>query len=81
MNNKSVISFYEHDTSAVSVSVLQVLAKELGTSLDYLVNGSEVEEQEEDPDILLAMQLLKSLKTEMGKKAALEHIKLVVLME
>lgn len=38
MNNKSVISFYEHDTRAVSVSVLQVLAKEFGTSIDYLDN-------------------------------------------
>lgn len=81
MYNKSVISFYEHDTRAVSVSVLQVLAKELGTSIDYLVNGIESGEQEEDLDILMAVQLLKSLKTEKGRKAALEHIKLVAMME
>jgi len=81
VNNKSVISFYEHDTRAVSVSVLQVLAKELGTSIDYLVNGIESGEQEEDLDILMAVQLLKSLKTEKGRKVALEHIKLVAMIE
>ena len=80
VNNKSVISFYEHDTRAVSVSVLQVLAKELGTSIDYLVNGIESGEHEEDLDILMAVQLLKSLKTEKGRKAALEHIKLVAMI-
>jgi transcriptional regulator with XRE-family HTH domain len=81
VNNKSVISFYEHDTRSVSVSVLQVLAKELGTSTDYLVNGTESGEKEADPDILMAIQLLKSLKTKKGKKAVLEHIKLVSMME
>lgn len=82
VNNKSVISFYEHDTRAVSVSVLQVLAKELGTTIDYLVNGTEiVVEKEDNQDILMAIQLLKNLKTEKGKKAALEHIKLVLMME
>lgn len=80
VNNKSVISFYEHDTRTVSVPVLQVLAKELGTSIDYLVNGTEAG-GEEDPDIVMAIQLLKSLKTEKGRKAALEHIKLVAMME
>lgn len=78
MNNKSVISLYEHDTRSVSVPVLQVLAKEFGTSMDYLVNGKEAEK--DDLEILMAIQLLKSLKTERGKKAAVEHIKLVMLM-
>lgn len=81
VNNKSVISFYEHDTRAVSVSVLQVLAKEFGTSIDYLVNGTESCEKEADQDVLLAIKLLKNLRTEKGKKAALEHIKLVIDME
>lgn len=81
MNNKSVISLYEHDTRSVSVPVLQVLAKEFGTSMDYLVNGTEAEKEEDDLEFLMAIQLLKSLKTERGKKAAVEHIKLVMLME
>lgn len=81
VNNKSVISFYEHDTRVVSVSVLQVLANEFGTSIDYLVNGTESCEKEVDQDVLLAIKLLKNLRTEKGKKAALEHIKLVIDME
>lgn len=80
VKNKSVISFYEHDTRTVSIPVLQVLAKELGTSIDYLVNGTEAG-GEEDPDIVMAIQLLKILKTEKGKKAALDHIRLVTMME
>lgn len=66
-NNKYVISFYEQDTRAVSVSVLQVLAKELGTSIDYLVYGTEAGEENEDPTILMAIQLLACLKTDKGK--------------
>ena len=83
VNNKSVISFYEHDTRAVSVSVLQVLAKELDTTMDYLASGIATQEQyvNLNSDVQLAIQLLKSLKTEKGKKAAVEHIKLVAMME
>lgn len=80
INNKSVVSFYENDRRAVSIPVLQVLAKELETSTDYLVNGTMIDE-EKDPDIVLALQLLKGLKTEKGRKAALEHIKIVAMME
>lgn len=36
---------------------------------------------EEDPDVALAIQLLKDLKTEKGRKAAIEHIKIVAMME
>ena len=81
VNNKSVISFYENDTRAVSLPILQMLAREFGTTLDYLVNGTEPEIEEEDPDILLALKLLKDLKTEKGRKAAIEHIRLVGMME
>ena len=43
------------------------------------MNGSG--EEREDPDVALAIQLLKNLKTEKGKKAAIEHIRLVAMME
>ena len=55
VNNKSVISLYEHDTRSVSVPVLQVLAKEFSTSMDYLVNGPEAEK--DDLELLMAIQL------------------------
>ena len=79
VNKKSVISEYENNKRAVTLAVLPILAKELGTTIDYLVNGSG--EGREDPDVALAIQLLKNLKTEKGKKAAIEHIRLVAMME
>lgn len=68
VNNKSVISFYENDTRAVSLPILQMLSREFGTTLDYLVSGIEPIIEEEDPDILLALKLLKNLKIEKGRK-------------
>lgn len=68
VNNTSVISFYENDTRAVSLPILQMLSREFGTTLDYLVSGIESIIEEEDPDILLALKLLKDLKTEKGRK-------------
>ena len=61
------------------MAILPILAKELGTTIDYLVNGSEAER--EDPDVALAIQLLRSLKTKKGRNVAIEHIRLVAMME
>ena len=63
----------------MTLAVLPILAKELGTTIDYLVNGSEAER--EDPDVALAIQLLRSLKTKKGRNVAIEHIRLVAMME
>lgn len=81
VNNKSVISFYENNSRAVSLPVLQMLSEEFGTTLDYLVNGTEPALNEMDPDILLTIKLLKELKTEKGRKAVIEYIRLVRMME
>ena len=81
VNNKSVISFYENNSRAVSLPVLQMLSREFGTTLDYLVNGTEPALNEMDPDILMAIKLLKDLKTEKGRKVAIEHIRLVGMLE
>lgn len=45
------------------------------------MNGTEPELNETDPDILMAIKLLKELKTEKGRKVAIEHIRLVGMME
>ena len=50
-------------------------------SLSYLINGMEPDMNEMDPDILMAIKLLKELKTEKGRKISIEHIRLVGLME
>ncbi len=58
-----------------------MLSREFGTTLDYLVNGTERALNEMDPDILMAIKLLKDLKTEKRRKVAIEHIRLVGMME
>jgi transcriptional regulator with XRE-family HTH domain len=78
VNKKSVISEYENDKRAVTLAMLPILAEVLGSTMDYLVTGHA---EEEDPDVALAIQLLKDLKTEKGRKAAIEHIKIVAMLE
>ncbi len=78
VNKKSVISEYENDKRAVTLAMLPILTEALGSTMDYLVTGHAAEE---NPDVALAIQLLKDLKTEKGRKAAIEHIKIVAMME
>lgn len=78
VNKKSVISEYEKDKRAVTLAMLPILAEVLGSTMDYLVTGHVAEE---NPDVALAIQMLKGLKTEKGRKAAIEHIRIVALME
>ena len=78
VNKKSVISEYENDKRAVTLAMLPILADVLGSTMNYLVTGHAAKE---DPDVVLAIQLLKDLKTEKGRKAAIEHIQIVTLME
>jgi transcriptional regulator with XRE-family HTH domain len=81
VNNKSVISSYENDKRVPSIPVLQALRRVLDTSMDYLINGTETSELNADPLISEAVQELRKLKTEKSRKAALEHIRIVVMME
>ena len=81
VNNKSVISFYENDKRVPSIPVLQTLGKVFNKSMDYLINGTEASRPDEDQLISEAMQELRKLKTAKGRMAALEHIRLVAMME
>lgn len=78
VNKKSVISEYENDKRAVTLAMLPILADVLGSTMNYLVTGHAAKE---DPDVVLAIQMPKNLKTEKGRKAAIEHIRIVALME
>jgi hypothetical protein len=49
--------------------------------MDYLINGTEASSPDEDQLISEAMQELRKLKTAKGRMAALEHIRLVAMME
>lgn len=59
-------------------NVLVELARVLHTTPEYIMTGSE---PDEDPYVIEAAALIRSLKTEKAKKAALEHIRLVMMME
>lgn len=79
VGSKSVISEYESGKRSVSAAVLPELARELHTTVDFLMNGSL--EEELDPDVQMAMEILKGLRTKKGKRAALEHLKVVAVLE
>lgn len=79
MEGKSVIYGYEANKRGVSGDILIDLAKALHTTPEYIMNGTSP--AEEDPYISAAIALLKELKTDKARKDALEHIKLVAMME
>lgn len=58
--------------------MLVELARVLHTTPEYIMTGSE---PDEDPYVIEAAALIRSLKSDKAKKAALEHIKLVAMME
>ena len=78
MEGKCVIYGYESNRRGVSWDVFVELARVLYTTPEYIMTGSE---PDEDPYVIEAAALIRSLKTEKAKKAALEHIRLVMMME
>ena len=83
IENRANISAYEHDNRTVTLTVLPDLARTLGTTIDYLITGvsNNTDDIKLNKDILLAMEILRRLKTERGRIAALEHLKIVEMME
>ena len=78
MEGKCVIYGYESNRRGVSWDVLVELARVLHITPEYIMTGSE---PDEDPYVIEAAALIRSLKSDKAKKAALEHIKLVAMME
>lgn len=78
MEGKCVIYGYESNRRGVSWDVLVELARVLHTTPEYIMTGSE---PDEDPYVIEAAALIRSLKSDKAKKAAIEHIKLVKKME
>ena len=79
MEGKSAVYGYESNRRGLSGDVLVDLAKILRTTPEYIMSGTT--SAEEDPYISAAIVLLKELKTDKARKAALEHIRLVAMME
>ena len=79
MEGKSAVYGYESNRRGLSGDVLVDLAKILRTTPEYIISGTT--SAEEDSYISVAIVLLKELKTDKARKAALEHIRLVAMME
>lgn len=73
------LSHYECNRRDLSGDMLLLMAKTLHSSPDYIMNGTE--EEAPDTDIMQAMEILNHLKTAKARKAALEHLKIVAMME
>ena len=83
IENRANISAYEHDNRTVTLTVLPDLARVLGTTMDYLISGISniTDDAKLDNDVLLAIEILKGIRTAKGKRAVLEHIKIVANLE
>ncbi len=77
---KSVISEYENNKRSLTIPVVNAFVSVFGITADYLLYGIKAADVL-DPDIVYAVELLKEIKTEKGRKAAIEHIKIVQMME
>ncbi len=77
---KSVISEYENNKRSLTIPVVNAFVSVFGVTSDYLLYGTKAADVL-DPDIAYAVELLKEIKTEKGRKAAIEHIKIVKMMD
>ena len=79
MEGKNVIYGYESNRRGLSGDVLVDLAKVLYTTPEYIMYGTTF--LEEDCYTSSVISLMKKMKTVNARKVALEHIKLVAMME
>ena len=79
MEGKSVIYGYESNRRGISGDILINLAKVLHTTPEYIMYGTTF--LEEDCYTSSVISLMKKMKTVNARKVALEHIKLVAMME
>ena len=74
LENKATISSYENNRRMPSADILSEMARVLGTTIDYLLNG----EKEENETINQVMQIMEVLSPEL-QQLALEQVKLLGL--
>lgn len=74
VSSKATISMYENDRRSPDISVLPELARVLDTDIDYLVTGRE---EEENPELLMAIRILRDFGTEQEIRAALGHLEVI----
>ena len=74
LENKATISSYENNRRMPSADILSEMARVLGTTIDYLLNG----EKEENETINQVVQIMEVLSPEL-QQLALEQVKLLGL--
>lgn len=74
MTKKSTISAYENDKIDIKVSIMKEIAKQLGTSVFYLVG-----EQDEDicSEVMQMAIELQQIQNKELRRAAIEQVKLL----
>ena len=77
LESRASISSYETNRRGLSGELATAMAQELQTTTDYLLRGTE----KEDDFAEEAMCLIRKVKTEAGKKAVLLQLQAVLEME
>lgn len=70
---KSTLSAYERDIVDMKMSAIQQIAKELHTTVGYLIDG---EKTEPDADVMQISSMLQEMPEQL-RKVAMEQIKLL----
>lgn len=76
LTDKSTISLYENDKIDIKSSVIVELAKALGCTSGYLLEGSGMAETNEE-----MLMLFSKIKNEKVKEIAIKQIEALILLE
>ena len=69
---KLTVSSYENDKIDIKISILQNIARILGTTVSYLVDGNSI-----DADVEEAARLLMKISEVKVRRAAIEQIRVL----
>ncbi len=72
---KSTVSSYENDKIDIKISILQDIARILGTAVSYLVDGESIDAETEE-----AAKLIMMISDSKVRRAAIEQIRVLADM-
>ena len=72
---KSTVSSYENDKIDIKISILQDIARILGTTVNYLVDGESIDAEAEE-----AAKLIMMISDSKLRRAAIEQIRALANM-
>ena len=72
---KSTVSSYENDKIDIKISILQDIARILGTTVSYLVDGESIDAEAEE-----AAKLIMMISDSKLRRAAIEQIRVLADM-